>query len=95
MELYLLHRKRYLQIVINSLSFLKHSARNISVDHVRRTSVWYGGMPVIAMATELSLEIEAKCNKSSRSEFSTFVEFTIIVELEDYVPGLFLQACNF
>ena len=45
----------------------KHYARNTSVDHARRTSMWYDGMFVTTTASDLPHEIETKCLPVNRN----------------------------
>ena len=47
--------------------FRKQFTRNISDDHPRRKSAWHDGMPVIAMATDLQYEMQAKCQPVHQS----------------------------
>ena len=45
----------------------KHSMKNTSVDHARRTSMWYDGMLVTTTASDLPHEIETKCQPVCRN----------------------------
>lgn len=47
--------------------FRKQFTRNISDDHPRGKSAWHDGMPVIAMATDLPYEMQAKCQPVHQS----------------------------
>lgn len=52
--------RRYLKLVEEKSINRSQTLHDISVDHARRTSVWYKGMPVIFMAIDSPHGIEAE-----------------------------------